>query len=52
MSDTSKDIVIYGVIGSPFVRAIQVGLAEISVLPETVDTLTTELAARGWRIAG
>jgi glutathione S-transferase len=28
MSDTSKDIVIYGVIGSPFVRAIEVGLAE------------------------
>ncbi|MET0783255.1 prephenate dehydrogenase [Orlajensenia leifsoniae] len=31
---------------------IQVGLAEIAVLPETVEHLTTELAARGWRIAG
>ncbi|TFD81251.1 prephenate dehydrogenase [Cryobacterium psychrophilum] len=28
------------------------GLAEISVLPEAVSRLTTELAARGWRIAG
>lgn len=30
----------------------QVGLAEIAVLPEAVDRLTTELAGRGWRIAG
>ena len=30
----------------------QVGLAEISVLPEAVERLTDELAARGWRIAG
>ena len=30
----------------------QVGLAEISVLPEAADRLTEELAARGWRIAG
>jgi prephenate dehydrogenase len=30
----------------------QVGLAEIAVLPEAADRLTTELAARGWRIAG
>ncbi|TFD79255.1 prephenate dehydrogenase [Cryobacterium fucosi] len=30
----------------------QLGLAEISVLPETVSRLTEELAARGWRIAG
>ena len=30
----------------------QVGLAEISVLPEAADRLTDELAARGWRIAG
>ncbi|QEO13243.1 prephenate dehydrogenase [Agromyces intestinalis] len=30
----------------------QVGLAEIAVLPEAVDRLSTELAARGWRIAG
>ncbi|WP_448004239.1 prephenate dehydrogenase [Agromyces bauzanensis] len=30
----------------------QVGLAEIFVLPEVVERLTDELAARGWRIAG
>jgi prephenate dehydrogenase len=30
----------------------QLGLAEISVLPEAVGRLTEELAARGWRIAG
>jgi len=30
----------------------QIGLAEISVLPEAVGRLTEELAARGWRIAG
>jgi prephenate dehydrogenase len=30
----------------------QVGLAEISVLPEAADRLTHELAERGWRIAG
>jgi prephenate dehydrogenase len=30
----------------------QIGLAEISVLPEVVTRLTEELAARGWRIAG
>lgn len=30
----------------------QIGLAELSVLPETVDKLTAALAARGWRIAG
>jgi prephenate dehydrogenase len=30
----------------------QIGLAEISVLPEAVTRLTEELAARGWRIAG
>lgn len=30
----------------------QIGLAEISVLPEVVGRLTEELAARGWRIAG
>jgi prephenate dehydrogenase len=30
----------------------QIGLAEISVLPEAVSRLTEELAARGWRIAG
>ncbi|PPI55007.1 prephenate dehydrogenase [Rathayibacter toxicus] len=30
----------------------RVGLAEISVLPEAVAPLTTELTARGWRIAG
>ncbi|MBC7724719.1 MAG: prephenate dehydrogenase [Burkholderiaceae bacterium] len=30
----------------------QIGLAEISVLPEFEQTLTDELAARGWRIAG
>ncbi|MGO4690189.1 prephenate dehydrogenase [Glaciibacter sp. 2TAF33] len=30
----------------------QIGLAEISVLPEAVARLTEELAARGWRIAG
>jgi len=30
----------------------QIGLAEISVLPEAVSRLTDELAARGWRIAG
>jgi len=30
----------------------ELGLAEISVLPEAVTRLTEELAARGWRIAG
>jgi len=30
----------------------QIGLAEISILPETLSRLTTELAARGWRIVG
>ncbi|UIP58373.1 prephenate dehydrogenase [Agromyces marinus] len=30
----------------------QVGLAEVQVVPEAADRLTTELAARGWRIAG
>ncbi|WEO78694.1 prephenate dehydrogenase [Cryobacterium sp. SO2] len=30
----------------------QIGLAEISILPETVSRLTSELAARGWRIVG
>jgi prephenate dehydrogenase len=30
----------------------QIGLAEISVLPEAAGRLTDELAARGWRIAG
>jgi prephenate dehydrogenase len=30
----------------------QIGLAEISILPETVHRLTSELAARGWRIVG
>jgi prephenate dehydrogenase len=30
----------------------QIGLAEISILPEAVTRLTTELAARGWRIVG
>ncbi|WP_157002619.1 prephenate dehydrogenase [Agromyces laixinhei] len=30
----------------------QIGLAEISVLPEMQQHLTDELAARGWRIAG
>nr|WP_240665999.1 prephenate dehydrogenase [Agromyces sp. LHK192] len=30
----------------------QVGLAEIQVLPEAADRLTTELAERGWKIAG
>ncbi|TFC12475.1 prephenate dehydrogenase [Cryobacterium algoritolerans] len=30
----------------------QLGLAEISVLPEAISRLTEELAARGWRIAG
>lgn len=30
----------------------QIGLAEISVLPEVQQHLTDELAARGWRIAG
>ncbi|MFB2556911.1 prephenate dehydrogenase [Herbiconiux liangxiaofengii] len=30
----------------------QIGLAEIAVLPETLDTVTRALAARGWRIAG
>jgi prephenate dehydrogenase len=30
----------------------QLGLAEISVVPEAVGRLTEELAARGWRIAG
>jgi prephenate dehydrogenase len=30
----------------------QIGLAEISVLPEAAARLTEELAARGWRIAG
>lgn len=31
---------------------VQVGLAEISIVPEAVERLTTELVARGWRIAG
>ena len=30
----------------------QIGLAEISVLPEVEERLDTELAARGWKIAG
>jgi prephenate dehydrogenase len=30
----------------------QVGLAEISVLPEVEERLATELEARGWKIAG
>lgn len=30
----------------------QIGLAEISVLPEAVERLTTALEGRGWRIAG
>jgi prephenate dehydrogenase len=30
----------------------QIGLAEISVLPEAVQRLTDELSQRGWRIAG
>lgn len=30
----------------------QIGLAEISILPETVSRLTSELAVRGWRIVG
>lgn len=30
----------------------ELGLAEISVLPEAFTALTEELAARGWRIAG
>ncbi|MGO4102650.1 prephenate dehydrogenase [Leifsonia sp. YAF41] len=30
----------------------EIGLVEISVLPEVVARLTDELAARGWRIAG
>jgi prephenate dehydrogenase len=30
----------------------QIGLAEISVLPEVVQRLTDELSQRGWRIAG
>lgn len=30
----------------------QVGMAEISVLPEAEQRLTNELAARGWKIAG
>ncbi|PJJ63891.1 prephenate dehydrogenase [Compostimonas suwonensis] len=30
----------------------QIGLAEISVLPEVVQRLSDELAERGWRIAG
>ena len=30
----------------------QIGLVEISVLPEALNGLTEELAARGWRIAG
>ncbi|MBX0301619.1 prephenate dehydrogenase [Cryobacterium sp. 1639] len=30
----------------------QIGLAEISILPEAVSRLTSELAARGWRIVG
>ncbi len=31
---------------------LQVGLAEISIVPEAVDRLSEELSARGWRIAG
>jgi prephenate dehydrogenase len=30
----------------------QIGLAEISVLPEVEERLATELEARGWKIAG
>lgn len=30
----------------------QVGLAEIQVVPEAADRLTTELGTRGWQIAG
>ncbi|MDJ0334861.1 prephenate dehydrogenase [Salinibacterium sp. G-O1] len=30
----------------------QIGFAEISVLPEVEERLATELAARGWKIAG
>ena len=30
----------------------QIGLVDISVLPEALNGLTEELAARGWRIAG
>jgi prephenate dehydrogenase len=30
----------------------QIGLAEISILPEAVSRLTSELAVRGWRIVG
>ncbi|MGV8884998.1 MAG: prephenate dehydrogenase [Microbacteriaceae bacterium] len=30
----------------------QIGLAEIAVLPEVEDSLTRELGARGWKIAG
>lgn len=30
----------------------QIGLAEISVLPEVEERLASELAARGWKIAG
>lgn len=30
----------------------QIGLAEISVLPEAEERLATELGARGWKIAG
>ena len=30
----------------------QIGLAEISILPETELRLETELRARGWKIAG
>lgn len=31
---------------------VQIGLAEISVLPEVEERLVSELAARGWKIAG
>ena len=30
----------------------QIGLAEISVLPEVEERLVAELEARGWKIAG
>jgi len=30
----------------------QIGLAEISVLPEAEERLATELAGRGWKIVG
>ena len=30
----------------------QIGLAEISVLPEVEERLVSELAGRGWKIVG